>query len=861
MDLWSGRVGLASVFVLLAAFGAPPGSRAETNTQAFLGQGEITPRARSLAIERRDLVGGCGSNPAVDGNPVEWQGTPTWIAGTGRYDRQEYIWTDYPFDDDGTGTFQYPGEGEALIEQAGTVGTATPRMQRYGANAADVVELRVRADSDSDFVHFLIRFNFLNAIDSTVVGLGFDTDGNPTEGISEWPHGARLRSPGMDLFVTAYGECARVVTEAGEKRIDDSSIDGAIRVNTRQNLFELALPRSLFGNAGQVRMVGGSGLWDPASASWMSVQAVPRTASNASDQPRGAKTMSDPAVFNLLFRDDETTIEGCEGATSPSPDCQLGTPRTFQSRRQHETLSGGTTGDYAITIDLDSLAIGNRIDEPIVRRGSEKDFTRVYRSQVDMEGVLAVAYNAAVLLSRYQPYGIYLPTCYENGCPGLWPEGRPPLAVLPHGGGQSHLGSAPRPSIPEGGTDLYGIETAFARIESAVGAVLIRPLGRGQRPPWWRGLGEVDVLEIVHDTESHYDTDPERRVIVGASLGGYSTLRLGSLYPDLWSGAFAHCPAEFENSISARDVGNVDPSTQPFVVDAVMPSLLNIPLRQASGTMDPLVPIVANHRIRDTALAAGLDLRYTEYFLGSHCFDLATLSRPWVENHVPETVALLTQPRARTPARIRYRIDPRHYLASTPKASEPLGVFDVRDVGIAYRGAYWVSGLEVRPEVEELALGPMAPGGADTSVVGAIDVATRARSDWDDAVLGCDNVPPFGVGVGPGGNPDLTPPSPTPHLYQCQTRAFSLPEGSVLDLDVRNLSKGAIDLAGAALDSAATFNVRAKGDGPFLLTLVGVETTNVTGSCVLPEGVLVGLGATSIDLQLGDSVCEVTVTQ
>ncbi|MEA2626123.1 MAG: hypothetical protein QOD06_2168, partial [Candidatus Binatota bacterium] len=552
-DVRDSRITRLLLFLLAAASVAS----AETSSDPFLSRKEIVLPPRSRTIDSVDVTASCGDigsgrRFAIDGRSADWQGEPTWIAGTGRYDRGEYVWTDYPYDDDGTGSFQYPGEGEALIAEAGTIGKASPRQTRYGSNAADVVEVRVAADDA--FVYFLVRLNFLNAVDSTVVGLGLHLDDDPSSGLSSWPLGAGLATPGIDLFVTAHGPCAMVSDGADGAPIDD--VGGAAAVGTADNVLEIALPRALLGGAERFRLVGGSGLWNPTERGWMKVQATPRTAQNASDQPKGAVTDRDPEVFNLFFRGDETTAEGCEGSASLREECQLGTPRAFQSTRQHQVLSEQTSGAYEVALDLARIDDpADSSDPPLLRRGDEHDFTRVYRSRVATEGVWVVANNAAVFLGRYQPYAVTLPACLEEGdCP--WPAGKPPLVVLPHGGGQSHLGSAPRASIPEGGTDLYGVETAYAALEAEIAPVSVRPLGRGQRAPWWRGMGEADFLEVLEDARTRYRTDRERQVTVGASLGGYGTIRLASLYPDLWSGAFGHCPAEFENSISGRDVGN-----------------------------------------------------------------------------------------------------------------------------------------------------------------------------------------------------------------------------------------------------------------------------------------------------------------
>lgn len=812
-------------------------------------------------IDSIDVVDGCGTQPStgrpdgrggpagghparprvvLDGQSNDWTAEPTMISGSGRYDAGEYVWTDYAYDDAGTGAFQYPGEGEPLIARTGAVGAANARGQRYGSNAADVIELRFTADQD--FVYMLVRLNFLNAVDSTAVGLALDLDGDAATGAAAWPRGAQVTTPGTDLFITAFGTCALVQTADGVESALDAA-GGSARVGTADNVMELALPRELLGSTDRIRVAGGAGLWDAAGEQWMvpTVGLNRNRNGNASDRPAGARTPLDPAIFNLLFRDDETTsISTLEDPTT--------SPRAFQTQRQNETLSTGTTGDYALQLDLTRLGRNGPSDPIPVRRGGERDFVRLYRSAIDAEGVIVGGSggNFALFLGRYQPYAVYLPACYELGsCP--WPTSRAPVVLAVHGGSGSHLEAGPDVPISEGGTYLYGLRGAYAGLEDAIAPVFVRTLGRGQRNPWHRGYGELDELEALAAATARYDLDPERRVVTGGSLGGYGTLRLASLYPDLWSGAFAHCPAEFENSIGARYVGNVAPTTQPFTVEPIMPNLLNVPLRQASGTLDPLVPITADHRIRDAAVDGGLDFAYTEYLNGGHCWDNSEGVHPWIGNHLDEMVELLRRPRETAPARVRYRVDPRQFFPGP----ETIGVADIRDLGIDYDGAYWVSGLELRDDVLASASGP----DATDAVVGGIDATSHARPGWHLSTDTCgDSV---GLGGSMGGNPHLKPRNPTPNAYYCQAQERSGSPSNELDLVVEHVDRVTVDVPGAGLASDVPLLVHAVGDGPLTLTLAGIGDTDVAGPCV--TSVSIGANATTVTLDLSSAPCTISV--
>jgi pimeloyl-ACP methyl ester carboxylesterase len=45
----------------------------------------------------------------------------------------------------------------------------------------------------------------------------------------------------------------------------------------------------------------------------------------------------------------------------------------------------------------------------------------------------------------------------------------------------------------------------------------------------------VDVLEVIADVRKHYDIDPDRIYLMGHSMGGYGTNRIGMHFPDLFA--------------------------------------------------------------------------------------------------------------------------------------------------------------------------------------------------------------------------------------------------------------------------------------------------------------------------------------
>jgi dienelactone hydrolase len=452
-----------------------------------------------------------------------------------------------------------------------------------------------------------------------------------------------------------------------------------------------------------------------------------------------------------------------------------------------------------------------------------------------------------VYLSRYQPYALHVPT----GDPT-----RRPLSVMFHGGDGSHVNEL---------SEEAGLRVA-AGLDDKAGAITLAPLGRGRRQPWWRGLGEADVLEAMADVQRVYRTDRDRQIANGASLGGYATVRLSSLYPDAWAGAVASCPANYENSVSARAPGNEVTATQHFTIEEVVPSLLQVPFRQISGTADPLVRIDSGHRLRDAALAAGLDFGYTEYPNSSHCFLVPSFTGGWMDNHTNEMAALLHAGRRQTPARVRYVVDARHY----PAATEVIGIADVRDIGLGYSGANWLRDLTVRPDGEARATTVGRPaagntvGGPGPEVVALADAVSHARAGWRLAVSDCGQS--IGLaGTGTGGNPDAEPDGGgatgltwnNPNAWRCQSQAWDGGVEPGLELTTRNLSTAGIDLRGAGIDAQRTFEVRAAGDGPVALRLVGAARRVASGPCV--TGMAPDSDALVVQLSLSATPCVVHI--
>ena len=86
-----------------------------------------------------------------------WEGRPTLISGTSRFDSGEWIYTDFVYDDYGADTGPAWGQPN-VVSLASTVGDARyPDGEAFADNAADIVEVRVRVAGDDLQVRVLLQ--------------------------------------------------------------------------------------------------------------------------------------------------------------------------------------------------------------------------------------------------------------------------------------------------------------------------------------------------------------------------------------------------------------------------------------------------------------------------------------------------------------------------------------------------------------------------------------------------------------------------------------------------------------------------------------------------------------------------------
>jgi len=591
------------------------------------------------------------------------------IAGTTTYSNGEFIYDDYLFDDAGPS-----GSPEVL---AGLPSLIPPQQvdlgraqyphdwDRYGDNAADLVEVRVTADTDA--VYYRFRLNTLMVADSTVVGLAVDEDGDLATGGGDWALGANISVPGWEHLYTVWGTGAGVSTPGGVTA-DIASAGGAVRVDLEENLLELRVPRAFADpGTGTWRMWAASGLWDPSQSSWLAFAPVvdEQRPSIRYTGPLAAGRV--PNIFNVAFR-----------SISESDD--------FGSYEQSVALTSGDISKFSASVDFARIADGE--SDPLGEPPTGV-YTRIYRSSLPGEGIVDLTMRPCwetvsvdnrlgrnptcheYFLTRYQPYQVYVPTTYD-------PQIANPLVVTSHGY-----------------NGFYGPDIEFAGGYGALdkaGAVVVSTLARGQGTAYVRAA-ERDTLEVIEDAQRRYSIDPDRVSAVGSSHGGAMVWIMATLHPDLFSAAMPMIPGyikhtEFgtENDV-VLNFGYVPLGPEgdrlqhvAFKVMDLFENLRNVPVRVVTGDQDPASPPGwYEYRVTDRLEQLGYDYLHYGCTLHTHGATSTALGQQLLE-------WLVAQERPTNPRSVVYKGNTGADAWNEPWGNRHDGAYWVQDVGFSDPG-------------------------------------------------------------------------------------------------------------------------------------------------------------------------------
>src|SRR6266542_4250970 len=192
-----------------------------------------------------------------------WGAKPILVSGASAYRHGEFLYQDYGAkgssrDPNDPRTSQDPSFDSFSLPN----GTYTyPSDPAYANNAADLVELRVRALADS--TAFRVTLNSLKDPSLVAFTIAIGGSGDPPR---PFPFGANVVGP-VDYFLTVHpsgsGMVAELVNAATGHRLSPGS--GATVDMTRRQI-DVRVPHQAWDPTGeQFRLAAGVGLWDTAN--------------------------------------------------------------------------------------------------------------------------------------------------------------------------------------------------------------------------------------------------------------------------------------------------------------------------------------------------------------------------------------------------------------------------------------------------------------------------------------------------------------------------------------------------------------------------------------------------------------------
>jgi hypothetical protein len=651
----------------------------------------------------------------------DWHGKPTDLAGRSQVSRGELIYTDYLYDDYGA-DLDGTTNATAFRSSAPTSGDYRypADVSRYGNNAADLRELRLAVDKRG--LHGMIALETMLDRDAAVATIAIDTDGRPSGGAGEWPGGADVSTPGADAFVTLSGEGATLTSPGGKTRSIAESI------HLRDNAIEFDVPKQLLGGlGGKARVWAGVGL-------------------DSGDGTYASQVAGRAALFDLAFQGAETY----QGNSS------------WSDQKQSAALAAG---------DVSSLGV--RLRPRALRQGRSRGFklvpgfyNRIFRSAhgygegIDLRSGGTFGTGSPVFLGRYQPYGLYVPAGFKRGR-------KSPLLLDLH---SLNRNQNQYEATDDGMLEQLGDERR---------SLIVTPLNRAT-DGWYLDAGLIDVLEAWDDAGAALEIDRSRTDLMGYSMGGYGTYRLGLLMPDRFARAVTYVgPPVFVYWNYPGPPISFEPEwAVPGNTNRIVGNGFNLPYEINAGGADTLVAISGVEQQAQTFRDLGNEYRFYEHPDASHYTfaidDVWDHTTDWLGDHR----------RDRNPVRVRYTRYPS---------------MDLPDGHLTFDGAYWVDGMVVRDD------------GADDAH-GSVDATTEALGGRERRLVD------EGSTAIPAGGSGSTAATVT---GQHVSPGAKLEARNSFDAKLTNLAAVGFDAKRMGLDTREPIAADIRGDGSVKLTLTG----------------------------------------
>ena len=586
-------------------------------TFASLVAGLLLLPAVALAAPSGSLYSGPGPRPGPDilyapaasapqlTNAGVWKASPILVSGAGAYRNGEYLYQDYLYDDHGAREQPDPADpratGDTFSKPNGTY--TYPTDPAYANNAADFVELRVRALASA--TAFRITLNTLK--DPSLAAFSIAIGGTPGV-LRQFPAGANVSAP-ADLFLTVHpggsGLVAELTNAASGAPVSGSAPTVALDATRRQ--IEVRVPHASWDPTGNVvRLAAGVGPWDKASGRYL----LPQQSADATHPGGSGTAVNPPGFFNVAFRFSEPMPQvGDVAGTAQSA-------AWWRDRDQGDALRSGDISALHANVDFRKLAANTSDESGVPQSGP-------------MDRILASHFETAQGADFSTP-------CFPGDtstCPGAYQGRLQPYAIY-----------VPRKPLPRDGYGmtllLHSLAATYNQYlgsrnqsqfgERGAGSIVITPLSRGA-DGFYDSLAAADVFEVWADVARRYKLDPDWTVITGYSMGGIGTFKLAEQFPDLFARA------------------------QPTVGDSedtnMIASLRNIPVLMWNASADELVPPTSYLPTSDE-----LDRLGYRYELDIYTAEHLTLAIH--DQYAPAAEFLGTAKVNRDPPHVTYVVDP-----------------------------------------------------------------------------------------------------------------------------------------------------------------------------------------------------------
>lgn len=461
----------------------------------------------------RSLFGGKGQRPGPDllyappatapqlENSGIWRAKPIMVSGATAYRQGEFLYQDFLYDDHGARGEADPDDPRGALDLFSEPnGTYTyPTVADYAGNAADLVELRVKATAGAT----VFRLTLNTMIDPALVGgtIAIGTSSEP----HELPHGANVAAPAA-RFLTWHGDTAELADAASGAAIAPAP---TVRVDETANQVEISVPHAAWDPARTtVRLAAGVGLWDRANDRYL----LPAAAATETTPGGGGGLARPAAFFNVAFRAAEPTA-----TLDPSA---LLDPAWWRDRLQGAALTANGFGELHHDVDFAKLAAGVTDEAGVPTEGP---LNRILVSRFSFgEGVdwhdtcFPRIPCTGELRGPLQPYAVYVPTRPLR-------HRRYQLTLQLHSLSANH-------------NQYSGSRNQRQLGERAHRSIVITPEGRGP-DGFSNDVAGADVFEVWADVARRYPLDPRRTSVTGYSMGGFGAFKLITQYPDLFARA------------------------------------------------------------------------------------------------------------------------------------------------------------------------------------------------------------------------------------------------------------------------------------------------------------------------------------